>query len=107
MINYKYRILDLFNKHKEIEIDEITDKVIKEFVAIDNKVSRYMQQPNVDQDVLEEMEMELHREQGFIINYMLSSYFGYDIRKRQGVNEWYRKGRLVGTEEIKREDSSK
>ena len=95
MKKYKYEIKSFLEDNKELKSDEITEKVIKEFIELDNQLSRAMAKGNLSEDELSELELRVLQEQQFTLHYLLGGYFGYDIRERNGYYQWYRKAKLI------------
>lgn len=94
MKSYKYKIKALINKDKEITVDQILDKVIKEYIDLDNKLSRAVAKGNLSEDDLRELELRVLDEKSFTLHLLLNAY-GYNIRKRNGINQWYKIHELV------------
>lgn len=100
MKSYKYEIKALFNKNKHITVDEITDKVIKQYIELDNQLSSAMAKGNLSEYDLRELELRVLDEKTFTLEFLLNAY-GYNIRKRNGINQWYKVNKLIDVIEEK------
>lgn len=95
MKKYKYEIKSFLADNKELTSDEITEKVLKTYVSLDNKLSKAMAKGNLSEDELAELELDVLREQQFTLHYLMGCYFGYDVRERNGYFQWYRQAKLI------------
>ena len=101
MKKYKYEIKSFLEKNKELNTDELTEKVIKEYIALDNQLSKAMAKGNLSEDELEELELRVLQEQQFTLHFLLGGHYGYNIRERNGYNQWYREAKLIEETEDK------
>lgn len=89
MKSYENEILLRIRRNKNETIDKITDDLIKEYVELDNKLSRALSNNTLSEYELNELELNLLREKTFLLSYFLMSY-GYNIKTINGVNQWYK-----------------
>lgn len=101
MKNYKYEIKSFLEDNKELDSDELTEKVLKDYVELDNKLSKAMTKGNLSEDELSELELRVLKEQQFVLHYILGAYFGYNIREKNGYFQWYRQAKLIEETEDK------
>lgn len=103
MKKYIFQIKSFLEDNKELTSNEITEKAIKKFVALDNKYSRALYTGNFSEEDLMDLELQLQSEKEFLIHYLLGGVFGYNIRTVDGCNQWYREAELI--EEIDIEEN--
>ena len=89
MKNYESEILLHIRKNENETIEKITDDLIKEYIELDNKLSRALSNNNLSEYELNELELNLLREKTFLLSYFLMTY-GYNIKTINGVNQWYK-----------------
>lgn len=89
MKNYESEILLRIRKNKSETIEKITDDLIREYVELDNKLSRALSNNTLSEYELNELELNVLREKTFLVSYFLMSY-GYNIKTINGVNQWYK-----------------
>lgn len=89
MKNYESEILLRIRKNKSETIEKITDDLIREYVELDNKLSRALSNNTLSEYELNELELNVLREKNFLVSYFLMSY-GYNIKTINGVNQWYK-----------------
>lgn len=95
MKNYKYKIKSFLEDNKELSSNEMTEKLIENFVELDNKYSRAITLGNLSEEDFNDLELELHHQKDFLIHYLLGGMFGYNIHNKNGCNQWYREVELI------------
>ena len=100
MKTHKYQIKALMNKGKEVEIDALIDQEIKLYIESDNRLSKAFATGDLKEDELRELELKVLDQKNFLLELFLMQ-LGYNIRKRNGYNQWYQMATLI--EEIEKQ----
>ena len=72
---------------QKIIVDEITETVIEQYIEKENAFIRALKR-NAAAEELEELHAERSEAQAFTLDYLLNSYFGYDVKEINGTPQW-------------------
>lgn len=95
MKTYHFRIKSFLEDNKELTSNELTEKVLENYILLDNKLSKALSKTSLSEDELRELELQVLQEQQFTLHYLLAGYFGYNIKEISGCYQWYREADLI------------